>query len=340
MFNFGDKTNRTLAGAPYQVKFTKRRKGGGGTLRISVRVNSRAEFKITKESVVAKLGKAIGLAVELQSGDPQFDKAFYLCTDSPKFTSNLLQNPEVRGNIAKLLGGEFHTLRHDGSELFTTLLSGSSAVQNDTALIHAAVESLNRIAAEISKTRSLGEDHLLSSSTKRTIVNSICAAVVLLGIVFIVWGSNSYEPVSSSAVWLGAFPAVSILLVSSLVGMFLFVRGRSSSTSEFLRFFACALLGIPMCGYGITTIINGRGDSGEARVYTQVISDRYTTKSKKKGTKYHIRYNSWHREDGALTRTVSQQQYNSISPGRSSIQFSIKPGTLGYEWIESYKIIP
>ena len=330
------KPNFVLDGVCYEVNFTKRKKNRSGTLKVSLRARSRAEFEVVKESSLSGFAKSIGLSQEIQTGDPNFDDNCYIRTDSVRFTGALLQNVAVREQIQNLLRLGFDLVGHDGERIFASKSSAVPQDRENEQLIHSTVRALNPISLQIQNTRALGEDHTISGSTKGTIAYSTGIGSLVCGVILLIAGQSMYEPIQSWLFFLASLNySVVIFLIYAFV-MYLFLKGRSRSHQQFLTALFASLVGIPLLTFGALIFINGRNDPGGATAHDLLITDKYTSR-KKKTTKYHVKY-MWGSGFGSVSRNVTSAEYNRVNVGQSRIEITTKPGNLGYEWVVSTKI--
>lgn len=334
---------RTSDGISYTVNFKRKgkKRSTTGTLRISVRAISHAEFKISKESSLDRVAKAIGLSKEVQSGDRNFDEHHYILSDSVAFSTALLKVVEVRQEIASIFMLGFDRVEHDGATISAVMNTANRSDGDASHRTDCVVRALQGISQEISKTCVAAVDNLLAASTKRTISYSICIGAGLTGLIFTIWGSSAYPLINSGELFRDSLEYSVPLYVIVLCLMFFMLRGRSSSHRDFIAFFFIALVGFPLAGYGIGIILNGRNDPGPLIQHSQLITDRYTTTTTKKGRKtthYHVRYDYWGQPPHQLSHSVSSSEYSAVVPGRSRVEIGVKPGKLGYEWISSWGI--
>jgi hypothetical protein len=76
-------------------------------------------LRVTQETVLTKISKAIGLTREVEIGDAEFDKRFLLETDRSKPASALLRG-EVRGAIARIFDRGARDLTFQKGEIVVT----------------------------------------------------------------------------------------------------------------------------------------------------------------------------------------------------------------------------
>jgi hypothetical protein len=123
---------------------------GRDTVCYCVRLATPAEetpwLRVTQESVLTKVAKALGLSWEVEIGDAEFDARFLLVTDRKEPASNLLRG-EVRGAIARIFDLGARDLSFEKGEIAVT--ARVEAV--DLASYRLILEGLARIARTIDR---------------------------------------------------------------------------------------------------------------------------------------------------------------------------------------------
>ena len=77
----------------------------------------KGDFRIGRESAMDRLFKRLGITVEIQTGDRQFDRDYYINTDSAAFTRACFSSPERRQAVNELFKLNFKKIAHNGNRL-------------------------------------------------------------------------------------------------------------------------------------------------------------------------------------------------------------------------------
>ncbi len=101
LYRFWDLRNKTLLFTkerfgPLEIRTHTSTQRKVTTTEYRVSTDCRIYFRLSGESKWTRFCKRIGLGVEFQVGDPEFDEAFYLASDHPVFLSSLREDPALR----------------------------------------------------------------------------------------------------------------------------------------------------------------------------------------------------------------------------------------------------
>ena len=300
---------------------------------------SRGDFRIGKESFIDRTFKQLGIAVEVQTGDSQFDQDYYLNTNSVAFTGACFSSPERRQAVNELFKLNFKKISHNGKTLEIKITPFTLAKGFDKAIIESAVSQL------IALGRDLPEDYyeprVIGTPAwkfRRAIIYTVSITSVVVGIAGLIWANASYPPLDAFLIFkdsLGhAVPAFIIFCAVSIV----FLKGRSSSHVDLLINLGIALFGIPLASYSGMLVSNGYLDKAPASYHEVMAIDKYYTRSKN-STTYHVRLQSWRENHGSEKIKVNKYTYDQVHRNRTMMGITTRPGHLGYEWLVAYKLV-
>jgi hypothetical protein len=110
----GRQETHDLDGTPVLSLFTPATKGKNArpsALELSVAVDSPYEFEMVVETWFDRRFMTLGLAVEVQTGDEQFDRECYVRSDTPAFAAAYLADPIKRIAILDLRRFQFLSVK-------------------------------------------------------------------------------------------------------------------------------------------------------------------------------------------------------------------------------------
>lgn len=299
---------------------------------------SQGGFKIGRERVLDTFFKRLGIAVEIQTGDAEFDGLFYIRTDHVAFTRSFLYVPETRESMKVVHRLGFTELSHDGKSIEAKIspfnLPKMNTSLNTDAVLGELVELARRMPADSVEKSYTG---MPGWKLRRNAVYTINTVVVAGGVGLLVWGLASYTPLRAFDIfiWSTEFSIPALLLF--MVAMVYLLKGRSSSHTDLLINFGMAAIGLPLACFGGAMSLNGYLDVSEIRYYdTKVIGKRYSTS--RNSTNYYASLESWNPDRQREEVRINQSIYRKINAGGTIMTIATRPGRLGFEWIVGYRI--
>ncbi|MFH0984843.1 MAG: hypothetical protein V1882_04840 [Candidatus Omnitrophota bacterium] len=106
------------------------------------------EFEISGEGGAERLFKNVGVVREVQTPEEEFNRRFYIASDTPQFAQSYFLFPEKREAVRRLFDTKASTVTHKGQGL-TVTWKGSSSHADGVAAIKSASEALAVLAQEI-----------------------------------------------------------------------------------------------------------------------------------------------------------------------------------------------
>src|SRR5262245_39585214 len=113
----GVKQNVTHKGTSFSYDYFPGRGKKLPTLSVWIDVQYAADLVLSSESAFDRFAKAAGIAVELQTGDAEFDRSCYITCASAQFANKALSNPQAKKAVLKLLAMGAYSIEHHGSVL-------------------------------------------------------------------------------------------------------------------------------------------------------------------------------------------------------------------------------
>jgi hypothetical protein len=328
-----------INGIPYQKVYYTGGKNSQSYFNISFPCEVDWNFTIKKETGFDRFFKKIGIAQEIDTMDPVFDKEFYITTSTSDEAKQLLIKPKVRKSINELFKLKFNQLILKKKQLMIvctpiTILSRGE-INEDT--IKEAVDYLYQLTIEAKAIQCYRVPKDTSWKYRRLTAFLIPIILDITGIVLLVIGLIRYKPMDTGSILLDS-------LKYSLPAIFIFnwlavkmLKGRSTSHREFIAVLFLSLFAFPVSVGGGEIFLNGALDKSESKYHQEMIVKKYYTKSKN-SYGYHILMQSWRENREIENLKITNSTYRRVTPGKSQIEIYTKKGRFGFEWIEDYRI--
>lgn len=324
-----------LEGASYRQWHTRRGKNGPLVLHLEVSCSCpRVEFRITNETGFDRAGKAWGLSKEIQTGDGEFDKKFYIWTDTVRSVEHILSDSENRNRVRELFQKGCDHVAFNGKSL------SIECVESHSSAAESLAKTLFQLSAGLLKA---GPGMLVpgceSVRTRRSLLFFVTGFVFIFGIISFVWGMNSYPLVNPAEVFqISLVYSVSAFLIF-IVYAFWNLRGSSSAHRDLSIILIMSLVGFGMLSNGVITNWNGAADTSIAEEHHTLIVNKYIHRGSKGRRSYYVTVQSWNDPAGATKNfKVSHSAYETVTPGKDRMRVVTRQGRLGYEWVVSRRL--
>jgi len=293
---------------------------------------SSGAFTITPETKFDRFFKKLGVCVEIETYDPDFDDAFYINTITIPFTRGFLEKSENRRGIQALFQLGFNYLKHDGQTLTLTWRDFPRKAQMEVETMEKAVAHLVEQGRSLTKIVTYETPEPSTWKFKRLFAFAIPILLAVTGIAAIIIGLSEYKPLDQGKVFVDSLKFSLPLLVLFTWFSIRLLKGRSSSHRELIAVFFIALFAFPLAGFGYMGFLNGALDDSPPAVHLVIVLNKYYKSSKNSYTYYAV-VKSWRKPGSTERLRIKKSFYNYLKPDSSSITITTRPGKFGFEWI-------
>ncbi|MFN8391459.1 MAG: hypothetical protein U0136_14320 [Bdellovibrionota bacterium] len=326
-----NRTRRTPEGVTYHYSLSRHKHTV--TLAVWLELPEQFSFHIAKESWFDRAAKKLNISHEFQTGDREFDEAFYISSHAEEPIRPLLRNHEARNAFRALFVQGFGSVEHKKRNLRVT---ASGTQSHCTGIdIDSAARSLTtvaRILSEIPAPRTYSQ----SSNSAYLSFAAYSSSGLLLATSLLCWlsGIAKYPPLDSMDLfWCALNYALPIYVLYSIFS-FLLLRGRSTSHWELLCTLSLSMISMPLLFMGYCAYVNGMNDVSLPQPHQAVVKEKYIEHHKSSKT-YFVRVGSWRPGHATETFQVPAQAFEHIIPGTTTIEVVSRAGSLRVEWVES-----
>lgn len=316
-------------GIPLKIKRNMGSKNTPPSLDIMLSLPFPCPLIIRNEVALDRLGKAMGLAHETQSGDLAFDEKYYVECEHPSFAGPFLTAGNHR-NIARRLIEEIPHASvvsgdHDGVKLKISPFKEDQF--NETHLVR-ALPLLNQFGSEIPQMPPF--PRRINPGILLCIFDSLILAA---GLITFLIGMKRYLTLDSMFIYSLRYSIPAFIAFLAL--SFLILRGRTGAVYFFLLITLCSIFSFVFLSWGGTLFINGYFDNSDpVKNVTSVMSKSLSKGSK--STTYRVSLTSWRKKSGYENIEVGAGWYNNLKPG-DRLRIVTREGRLDFEWIVSWE---
>ena len=326
-------------GKPYKLGHTQS-KGGNHTYRFGVVCPKEFHFRIKRETNWDRGAKAVGLSVEQCFNDPDFDETFYVISDNPALIKELSEVPAFRADIMALFSDRnLQKLACEGQHLiaqYRVKTEGMPPKQyQDVAAMQEIATALHGIADTLKSLRNSGstkDPHVW----KAVFLVSLASGVLILGIaeIFRFAKLQRYDPLLSSWPLLRDSAIASFILLAAWLALTAkWLRGSSHAHIVMGEVLVSGGVGLLMCSYLLARDLNCEWDNSSAKIHPVEVIAKYHHSHRKSPDTYSLSIQPFTGDTLPNLIDVTYRDYAKINE-HSLIELHIKPGLIGYPWVE------
>lgn len=323
-----------LPSGEYRYQYFARSKNSPASLGVWVAANSNANFKITRETQTDSFFKKIGVAIEMQTGDHDFDSKFYISSDFPEFIRSYFSNAEKRQAVRCIFEHGFSEIVFNGKEMKIKQAPFEGEKFLDPSILEAPLACLRTLSENLLSYPTGDTSFVFLWKIKKYALFFVSIMTLITGMLTIIWSEISFNALDSLSLFRDSLKySVPIFILFSIISLML-LKGKSASHHVLMSVLIIALIACPLAGYGVEQMCNGKFDLEPAKRHTALIVDKYRRRHKN-STSYYAVLMSWRKNHATETFSISQSEYNRINPQRSHMTVETKLGKLGFEWVVS-----
>lgn len=332
---------RNLENELFSVLYTPPKKEGKETTPSSLLIKIPSicftSMIFSLENWADRLGKKLGIACEVQTGDQKFDEEVYIFEGNPGYCSRFLNDAEVRGAIQALLfsGYQNVVISQDAIEATWT---GFDPLKDDSENL---IEHSARALILLRKKLPLpdNEEAKINDFSKNAVAFGFWILLIGWALTFI--AIFFYKAVFPSELYKLAITTFVLIYTCFAIFTALLVKGKSTSHIEW--FLLVNLVCIPL-GFGSFGTMAGANalldrNPPEKRVLT-VVGSRLSESRKNKTKTYYAQVNSFKYPGELIEFEVDATQYHQIKPNISKFHLVSGKGFFNMEWEISREFEP
>lgn len=327
-----------LDNTPYTVHYTPPVQGKNArpsVLTISTPMDGPYEFHMVVETWFDKLCKRLGIAVEVETGDAEFDEQCFIRSDTPAFVEAYLKDSLKRIAILDLRRLGFHELILEKGQLTAKWTGFNPAVDHRPELREEVAARLLVLSRNLPAPQ---PEFDIRVDSHRVFWQTVLW-LLLLGYALTVFALIPYTPTCMGELLLWALPVglVGWPLLAYISAWLL--SGTSRSHLAWSSLMIGSIFLFPPGCLGLVALVNGWLDRSPATERHARIVEKFTRRSKN-STNYHVRVESWRKPGETESFQISSSDYPNVTPHHSELIVVTHDGHLGVEWFESKQVVP
>jgi hypothetical protein len=323
------------------VKETKHKGKNSTTTSWYIPLECRSLFKLSHETSWHRFFKWLGIAIEIQVGEKNFDDLVYVASDSSSFLYEVKSNPAARELIMKILQESGSTISSNGKYLSFTFNGDKS---NHDALLALCTQLHGHLSKIETNWRVLFQDHFKG---KILIVEAVIWAIAAY-----VWAGYLQWTIDRQDRYLDMMPLIKHGIGAGIVGSLLlfvatyyFVKGSAHSPKLFLELLCLCIVAMPLGGVLTLDDVNRELDRSPSSWVDTKITDHYTREHRgNKGRRwysYHLALAPAENSNAYSIPThieINRDLYRRATR-QGTLRMELALGYLGYAWFRSLTIL-
>jgi len=300
-------------------------------------------FECRRERVFDRLFKWLGLSVEIQSGDPVFDREVYVLADHAVVSEVFRQHPALRAGLRDALQAGAQVLLCRNGRLMVRVQATGKGIEGYIETAGRLEKALFKLRPLVPLLQAVRREPLETLRDpvfwKAVVVSSLGIGLVMAGL------AEGVRAMFSDGILLHpwkivtpALPVVGLLWGSLLALALLLLRGTSRFHLVLVEVVLVGGLGSVMMGLGLARDYNSDVDQSVARHIQSPVTATWTEQRKRKRSRYTAYLFSVPPEvaaqlEGRESFEVSQKVYQAIQR-EQSVTITRRDGALGVAWVE------
>ena len=276
--------------------------------------------------------KRIGIVAEVQTGDRNFDDAYFINTAEPSFARAMPKRVTTRAAMTSLIAGGFDSVTLDDDRILATARQprGSLDRRRPIGDTVSALQALAREQPRIPKHLGRNERASWKLSLQFLYVTLTLLAIAGFGLFFV--DLDRFKPIDSSQVTSHCLLLLIPAYATSLYFLILVLRGRSSSHTHLGISALISLIALPFLISGLLMFANAYGDNSPIETHPVTATSKRVSHSKN-GATYRVAVTRWRTARAQPEFVVSRALFKRIESGRTLLVVTTRAGKLGYEWL-------
>jgi hypothetical protein len=324
----------------YQEVFQKKKLT---TVRIGMPAPTGLQFRVRKERWHDGLFKSLGISMEMQVEDPQFDDKVYLESDVVALGHLLITNHEMRAAIIDIFAlaedarCKKTILRCSHGRIWIELTPRDTGIQARADML---AQRLHVLAKALTAHRAMLEQQKDPFVWRAIIVLSVSTAAAALGILGVIRGTAGRTDILDSWGLLAACVVPGLLALAVFIALIVIFLGRSSRTHLVLiEVIFVGGLGFVLGLFALARELNVEFDNSPPQsIELQGVRAEHTTSRGRRGRRndhFYLHVTDWRESQRGrrLRLEISSNEYRQFAHVKA-VTLQVKPGLLGFEWIE------
>lgn len=286
-------------------------------------------MQFTRENWADRLGKRLGIACEVQTGDQEFDDTVYTRETNPAYCANFLSNIEVRGAILAVMLSGYQKIQIQEDSVVATW-SGFDPIKNGSE----SIAELTARALLILRSNLAIPDLEITQASQPTVISW----KVALWSIAILWATTGisiffYKPVYPSELFRLALATFFLTYPGFAVIAAMLLKGKSNSHDSW---YGLILIGFVLFISGSFGTMAGANAMLDKNIPTkrilQVVGTKTTVSGKNKTKRHYAQVNSFKYPGELLEFEVESSLFPQIVPHRSKVHLVSGKGYFDMEW--------
>jgi hypothetical protein len=320
----------------FKLAFLPKQQG----FKVTVACRNAGRFRVSRKGALDRWMEGFVPAWRFRSRDESFDRDFSVQTRDLEFTSAILAKPTGRSAVRELFERGVLSVQAEGEKVTTICgrkVLGAKPVAED---VLGLVEQLSRIAGAVTRFAAHHEVRLTPKIDPVVALSWIALGLLgVLGFVMVIAGGVEYTLVRPASFLLPC-ALFGLPSIAPVVVILAFVVSRRTSPYGLVTgLSALAMLVVPLFISGGMLLSNGILDDKPAAEHVVTVVGRSVREDKNK-MKYHAGLESWWTEGEVRWVRVSKATYDLLESDVTLMHVWTRPGKLGYEWLDDYRIAP
>lgn len=334
-------------GVPYQFDITKTKIKSTAFIRIGIDAKDGYDFLFKEESWIDRIFKYIGLSVEYQVGDKEFDDLIYVASDNAFFHQQITDKFEITDAVVQIskivatFNCSLKEIRSQGGQLWVRVKTKKDFEKNNSNSLYSEVVSqLSKISDALVELPENPHEFLKDPFVfKAALILALSSALFVNGMIQLLRIEVIEVPftIDVSNLALDSVLIGSIIILILIASSVLLLRRSARAHLIIIELVLVGYLGAVSTSFAELRDINMELDTSKGTPHQVNILNKTSTRGRSSSS-YYVYVPNWNGKSGSIKVEVSSELYNNVSVG-NQLLFVQKKGYLNYRWVESIEKI-
>lgn len=329
-------------GVPYQFEVIKTKFKTTALIKIGISSKDGYDFLFKKESRIDRFFKFIGLSVEYQVKNKEFDELVYVASDNAFFHRQITDKIEIKDAVVQIFkivanfDCSLKEIRAQGGQLWVRIKTKKGFEKNNSISLYSEIVSqLSRISGALVELPENPHEFLKDPFVfKAAIILALSTALFINGMIQLFRIEVLKVPftIDASSMALDSMLIGSIVILILIALSILLLRRSARVHLIIIELVLVGYLGAVSSSFAELRDINMELDGSKGTAYQVNILNKTSTRGRRSSS-YYVYVHNWNSKSRDLKVEVSSGFYNTVSVG-DQLLFVQKEGYLGYKWVE------
>ncbi|MDH5509699.1 MAG: hypothetical protein OEZ32_05015, partial [Nitrospinota bacterium] len=299
---------------PFKWRYNSSGKNSPSKFTVYSKAEVPCDVTISREGWSHQAAKKYGVSKEIQTGDPAFDKEYYIDTYAPVFAASFLWDSYKRDAINEIMKAGFHSVQLRDSTV--SAVKSPASFENDEAMETLASSVGLHVVRLTENIPMASQAEIKAKKTglgKLVALYAVPFSLCIFGWLPLYMAMENHRPISDMPVILDTVKYSIAVLAMFMWVAYILLRGTSSAGGQLIKIFFISIFSFLFSGWGVVMYVNGVMDENPQVSSRAKVTHMYEYYAKNNSTpSYYMRVSSWREDLDEIEIQIDASLYNQL----------------------------